>query len=76
MGSAAFPAPFIPDTSGDLCWSEGDPFTGGPSAKFYWSATTFFEGARNAWLVDLRFGIVQPASKGAPLYVWPVRGRQ
>jgi hypothetical protein len=68
------PAPFIPDTVGTGCWSEGDPFSG--VRDTYWSSSTYTEYGYNAWFVWLSDGYVAAIGKRSSCYAWPVRGGQ
>jgi hypothetical protein len=67
------PDPAILDTSGDGCWSEGDPFTD-VQTFFYWSATSYAPNPTGAWIAALLFGGVGTNDKSSFNYVWPVRG--
>jgi len=68
--------PALPNTEGTGQWTEGDPFTGVQSYR-YWSSTTRAGGTGSAWYVSLDAGFVDGVSKGTDYgYVWPVRGRQ
>ena len=66
------PGPFVPNTFGTGCWSEGDPFAGVQSV-FYWSSSTFASFPNNAWLTSLVDGVVFSSNKTFNLLVWPVR---
>jgi hypothetical protein len=64
-------APYIPDTAGTGCWSEGDPFIGVQS-DHYWSSTSFVSTlAVHAHLYGFH---VYTSSVDNSMYVWPVRG--
>ena len=64
--------PYILDTSGNGCWSEGDPFSGVQS-QLYWSGTTNVATTSRAWFVILNSGIIFEFNKTNVLHVWPVR---
>jgi hypothetical protein len=65
--------PYILDTAGTGCWSEGDPFSGVQSVH-YWSASTHAALPVNAWIAYLGSGLTTTFDKTVPLVVWPVRG--
>jgi hypothetical protein len=67
--------PAVPDTTGTGQWSEGDPFTGVNSHK-YWTSTTRTGYHHHVWLVYLYIGDVEDADKFYTYYMWPVRGGQ
>jgi hypothetical protein len=64
--------PSVPDTMGNGCWSEGDPFSGVQLAN-YWSSSVFALLPQNAWCAILNGGIGGADFKGSPFEVWPVR---
>ncbi len=66
-------SPFILNTAGTGCWSEGNPFSGVQSGN-YWSASTNASSPGGAWRADLNGGVVFTVSKTAIGFVWPVRG--
>ncbi len=66
-------APYILDTIGTGCWSEGDPFSGVQSI-IYWSATTIAGRPFGAWVAHLGGSFALSLPKANYLYVWPVRG--
>jgi hypothetical protein len=53
----------------------GHPFTGVQSS-YYWSGTTYANGAAIAWYVHLGIGYVDFDIKTRTYYVWPVRSGQ
>ena len=65
--------PFILDTAGTGCWSEGNPFSGVQS-HFYVSSTTYAISPSAAWYVNLIIGGVTVSGKAGVSPVWPVRG--
>ncbi len=69
----SFPGPFVPDTLGLGCWSEGDPFSGVQSDR-YWSSTSIANNPSSAWSAILDFGGVSSNRKTSINGVWPVRG--
>lgn len=71
--ASSCPAPFILDTAGTGCWSEGNPFSGVQSSS-YWSAATYAGNPNAAWYALLDIGFVSTFGKTFSLYVWPVRG--
>ena len=66
------PAPFILDTAGTGCWSEGNPFSGVQSTN-YWSARTYAGYPSGAWYANLGNGVAGTGLKTVNIYVWPVR---
>ena len=67
----------VPNTAGTGKWSEGDPFTGVQSGRFYWSSTTRARFTDYALCVNLYEGNVSIYAKTDPEhFVWPVRGGQ
>ena len=66
-------APYILDTAGSECWSEGDPFSGVQSYH-YWSATTYAGLPARAWHANLYIGDALTVDKTVNSLVWPVRG--
>lgn len=71
--ASSCPTPFILDTAGTGCWSEGNPFSGVQS-NLYWSATTYAGNPSGAWYAGLSGGDAVAYSKTYVHYVWPVRG--
>ena len=67
------PGPFVPDTVGLGCWSEGDPFFGVQS-DVYWSSTSFASSPASAWCAFLDVPGVVTNFKSLNFRVWPVRG--
>ena len=68
------PGPFVPNTLGTGCWSEGDPFVGVQSNN-YWSSSAFDDFPGNAWVVDFLSGFVNHgADKDLGFQVRAVRG--
>ncbi len=67
--------PAVSNTSGTGKWSEGDPFTGVGSHK-YWTSTTRVGYTHHVWIVYLYIGDVEDADKFYTYYMWPVRGGQ
>lgn len=65
--------PYILDTAGTGCWSEGNPFSGVQSG-LYWSASTYAAGPYGAWFAGLVNGFALTGVKTGGLHVWPVRG--
>ena len=70
--AASCPAPFILDSAGTGCWSEGDPFSGVQS-DFYWSASSRSDGPVYAWGAFLDAGGAGTALKPESHFLWPVR---
>jgi hypothetical protein len=71
-----FRDPAVPNTPGTGKWTEGGPFAGVESDR-YWTSTTPFLWNHLAWVVDLNEGYVSTSAKTDSLpghYVWPVRG--
>ena len=70
-----FNSPTVSNTAGDGQWSEGDPFVGVQSGRF-WSATEHDAGG--AWVVGLLNGsvFVGDVNEDNSDFVWPVRGGQ
>jgi hypothetical protein len=66
-------APYILNTAGTGCWTEGNPFSG-VQGDLYWSSTTTANGPGEAWIVGLDRGFVFSDPKDNVRYVWPVRG--
>jgi len=67
-----FGSPHLPDTAGDGCWAEDDPFSDvQPSA--YWSSTDS-SSSNFTWIVFLHDAYFIPDAKTELHYVWPVRG--
>jgi len=66
------PGPYVPDTQGLGCWSEGDPFSGVQSYR-YWSSTTDENYPNRAWRANLGNGNIYNAFKNSNFFVWPVR---
>jgi hypothetical protein len=64
--------PCIPDTAGNDCWSEGDPFSG-VRWDGYWSSTTHASNPDNVWIAYLVDGVVSAQDKRVAWEVWPVR---
>ncbi len=69
----ACPPPFILNTAGTGCWSEGDPFSDVRSS-FYWSGSTFASSPADAWSAILDVGDVFADNKDCFDRSWPVRG--
>ena len=67
-----FPGPFVPNTFGTGCWSEGDPFAGVEVGN-YWSSSTSITNPVNARFANLNQGRFFGTSKTGFFYVWPVR---
>jgi hypothetical protein len=67
--------PAISNTAGTGRWTEGDPFTGIQSLK-YWTSTTRTGYTHHVWLVYLYLGDVEEADKFYSYHMWPVRGGQ
>jgi hypothetical protein len=67
-------SPFILDTAGTGCWSDGNPFSGVQSAT-YWSASTVPGIPHIAWVavLSLNAGFVNDLTKSQNSWVWPVR---
>jgi hypothetical protein len=66
-------APYILDTAGTGCWTEGNPFSGVKSS-YYWSSSTYIANPDgSAWDVNLNFNGVSADFKANTSYVWPVR---
>ena len=68
-------APYILNTAGTGCWTEGNPFSG-VQVNLYWSSTTYANDPGLVWYVYLGFGNVTLNGKNGTIYVWPVRGGQ
>ena len=67
------PGPFVPDTHGLGCWTEGNPFSGVQSS-FYWSSITREDFPVFAWNAHLNDGFIHLfRNKSLSDYVWPVR---
>jgi len=69
------PAPFVLNTAGTGCWSEGDPFIGVVS-YFYWSSMPRASIPLFAWVANLSSGSADANHKGTQAQLWPVRGGQ
>ena len=54
--------PALPNTDGSGQWTEGDPFTGVQSDR-YWSSTTYAGDMVGAWYVYLSYGSVGYGAK-------------
>jgi hypothetical protein len=72
LGSACTTAPYVLDTAGTGCWTEGHAFSGVQSA-YYWSLTTNSSFPSSAQSLDLINGFVDTNMKASTFYVWPVR---
>ena len=64
--------PALPNTQGTGKWSEGDPFSGVVTTR-YWTSTTLSNNANRAWLVNLYYGDLNAYDKTTTVIVWPVR---
>ncbi len=64
--------PVIPDTAGTGQWTEGNPFTGVKSDK-YFSSTTYKAATGNAYYLHAWSGALVTVNKSTACYVWPVR---
>ena len=65
--------PYIPDTEGTGCWSEGDPFLG-VALNYYWSSCSNWSSPTHSKHVHLFDAIVDNHLKPLTGRVWPVRG--
>jgi len=65
-------APYILNTAGTGCWTEGNPFSG-VQPGIFWSSTTGANDPGLAWGVNLSAGYVFSFNKSLTHYVWPVR---
>jgi hypothetical protein len=65
--------PALSNTQGTGQWTGGAPFTG-ILPGYYWLSTMFANDLSEAWLVDLRSGIMSAETQNLPLNVWAVRG--
>ena len=65
-------APYVPDTGGLGCWSEGDPFSD-VNLTLYWSSTTRDISPSLAWTANLFQGNFGNNLKTVNFSVWPVR---
>jgi hypothetical protein len=67
--------PYLPNTHGGGCWSDGDPFANVVSGS-YWTGTTAADNPQNAWFVNLSTALVGSGGgyKGNTLRVVAVRG--
>lgn len=68
----AYYNPALPNAAGTRGWTEGNPFTGVQSAK-YWSSSTNMGRAGLAWGVDFGNGNVGRHGKSSEMYLWCVR---
>jgi hypothetical protein len=67
------PGPFIPDTEGFDCWSEGDPFSAVQS-DLYASSSEQEDNPDRAWAARLDIGIIVTSGKNFDgHFAWPVR---
>ena len=73
LNGCSNPGPFVPDTVGLGCWSEGDPFFGVQSGN-YWASNTPAPIPHRAWYAALGLGNLNTTIKTVGLRVWPVRG--
>ncbi len=73
FGTSCATAPYVLNTAGNGCWSEGDPFSGVQSI-FYWSATTYAGNPSLAWGAHVVGANAFPNGKTGVNDVWPVRG--
>jgi hypothetical protein len=68
------PEPYLPDTVGTGCWTEGNPFSGVQVQSPYWSAVSHADSPDRAYLVGLMgTGIVIAINKLNLVEVWPVK---
>lgn len=74
FGSYCMTRPFVLNTNGTGCWTEGNPFSGVQS-NYYWSSTTNVGNPIYAWSVGLYYNeVASSVVKIDTYYVWPVRG--
>ncbi len=71
----AFARVALTNAAGTGVWTEGDPFSGVQSER-YWSSTAGGGGRPTTWTVWLYDGLTQDLGSGGNgnVYVWPVRG--
>jgi hypothetical protein len=65
--------PYLPDTAGTGCWTDGDPFVGVMN-YFYWSSCSNWNSPTHAKHAHLHDSIVDNHLKHLTGRVWPVRG--
>jgi hypothetical protein len=60
------------DTSGNGCWSDGDPFLRLRQSE-YWSNTPHRGNLNAAWIAFMKSSVIYAMDKSADANVWPVR---